>query len=303
MAGRWLEMLRPLCAEARCAAPAPYSTDVVLFYVARWCQKKARSLEPRVGSFEQKVLRDTAERIARHLADDGARVDRLLTEDSSAHWTTLRRELFASARSRVPEAAAREYAKEASQKIAEVLLTGTSPSQAPARLREGPEGPGNEYVFDAPLSNWARKVVINMIRDDWRRAARQRRAEVSKSLRPDRELVARARAALPYLLQAIRELPPKQRSVLILSLNRRGLDPAVRTRLHELAPDLFSEAGPLVTSDTDIAERLGSTRRRVGANRSAARRKLAKRDRAWELLLDIMLPHRSTRPVDVESEG
>jgi hypothetical protein len=300
--GLWFEPLEPLCRRA-CPQSKPGTVDVVLFYLARWCQKKARTLEPRVGSFEKEALRETAERIARHLAEDGPRVERLLTEDSSQVWTELRRELFASARSRVPEAAAYEHAQEAVQKIAEVLLTGTPPSQAAAQLEAGPDGPGNEYVFDSPFSNWARTVVINLIRDRWREEARRRPPEASKAPRLDRELVERARAALPHLLQAIRELPPKQRTVMILSLNRRDLDHAVRKRLHKLAPDLFSEAGALVSSDTEIAERLGSIPRRVTANRSAARRKLAKRDPAWALLLDILLPHRSTRPLHVESEG
>jgi len=300
--GLWFEPLEPLCRKA-CLQSKPGTVDVVLFYLARWCQKKARSLEPRLSSFDDAALRETAQRIARHLADDGARVELLLTEESSEAWTALRRELFASARSRVPEAAAHEFAQEALQKIAEVLLTGTPPSQAAAQLVSGPDGPGNEYIFDSPFSNWSRTVVINLIRDRWREEARRSKTEESKTPRVDRELVERARAALPHLLHAIRELPSKQRSVMILSLHRRGLDPAVRKRLHKLAPDLFSEAGPLVSSDADIAERLGSIPRRVTANRSAARRRLAKRDPAWALLLDILLPHRSTRPLHVESEG
>lgn len=304
MGGGWLSVLRPICEEARRAAPAPCSADAVLFYLARWCQKQARTLEPRVGSFGDRTLRDAAERIARHLAADGPRVERLLTEESSAEWTQLRRELFASARSRVPDAAAFDFADEAMQKIAEVLLTGTPPSHATTQLEAGPDGPGNEYVFDRPFSGWARTVVINLIRDEWRREARRHRAAESRRTGgPPRELIERARESLPDLLEAIRKLPPKQRAVMVLSLNRRELDPDVRERLHELAPDLFSEAGPLVSSDADIAERLDSIPRRVTANRSAARRKLAKHGSAWELLLDVMLPHRSTRPLHVEPES
>jgi len=300
----WLDRLRPLCEVARRASRCRYEATVVLFYLARWCQKKARTLEPRVGSIDRLTLRDTAERIARHLDHDGARVERLVAHPGDAEaWTELRRELFASARSRVGPVAADEFAEEALQKIAEVLLTGTPPSQAAAQLEAGPDGPGNEYIFDSPFSNWSRTVVINLIRDRWREEARRSKTEESKTPRVDRELVERARTALPHLLQAIRELPPKQRSVMVLSLNRRRLDPAVRKRLHKLAPDLFSEAGALVSSESDIAERLGSTTRRVTANRSVARRKLAKRDPAWALLLDILLPHRSTRPLHVESEG
>jgi RNA polymerase sigma factor (sigma-70 family) len=276
----------------------------VLFYLARWCQKKARSLEPDLASFDDATLQDTAESIARHLADDGARVDRLLTNDSSQEWTDLRRQLFASACSRVPEAAAYEVAEEALSKIAEVLIVGTPPSQATAGLAAGPDGPTNEYVFDSPFSLWARKIVVNLIKDEWRREARRPAVvEARKASDPGRELVESARAALPELLQAIRELPPKQREVLILSLERRDLDAAVRARLRRLAPDLFPTAGPPVSTDADIAERLGSIPRRVTANRSAARRKLARRNATWALLLDLMLPHRSTRPLHVEGEA
>ena len=300
MHGGWLDALRPLCEEARRAAPAPCSADVVLFYLARWCQKEARALEPGVGDLEQSKLGDAAGRIARHLAQDGGRVERLLAADREA-WTELRGDLRESARPRAG-AGGDDFAEEALQKIAVVLLTGTAPSQAAERLRSGPEGPSNEYIFDSPFSNWARTVVINLIKDDWRRGARRGRVEEKKSPRLDRRLVERARAALPGLLQAIRELPHKQRSVMILSLNRHDLEEAVRERLHELAPDLFSDAGPLVASDKDLAERLDATPRQVAANRSAARRKLARRDPAWAFLLDILLPHRSTRPVETESE-
>ena len=296
----WLAALKPLCEEACRVAPSPYATDAVLFYLARWCQKKARALEPRVDSFPQDQLRGTAGRVARHLAEHGPLVERLVAGDRKA-WTELRRDLRESAR---PRAHARgdDFVEEALQKIAVVLLTGTSPSRAAERLRLRPDGPRNEYVFDSPFSNWARTVVINLIRDRWRDEVRRGRVEGVEASRLDAELVKRLRAALPGLLEAIRELPRKQRAVMILSLNRRRLDAAVRRRLHELAPDLFSEAGPLVSSDEEIAARLGSTPRRVVANRSAARRKLARRDPAWALLLDILLPHRSTRPVDTESE-
>ena len=301
MGSGWLDALRPVCEEARRAAPASrYSAEAVLFYLARWCQKKTRSPGPNVRSFVQGTLREAAERIARNLADYGPLVERLVDGDAAA-WTELRGELRESARSRAG-ARAHEFAEEALQKIAIVILTGTPPSKTAQALRSGPEGPRNEYVFDSPFTNWARTVVINLIKDDWRRGARRSGAEGNAGPRLDRALVERARAALPGLLQAIRELPGKQRSVMILSLNRRDVDEIVRERLHELAPDLFSNAGPLVSLDEDIAQRLGSTPRRVAANRSAARRKLARRDPSWALLLDILLPHRSTRPVDTELE-
>jgi hypothetical protein len=301
MGSGWLDSLRPLCEEARRAAPAPYSVEVVLFYVARWCQKTSRKPNPSIRAFKRSTLRIIAGRIARHLAEDGATIDRLVAGDVDA-LTDLRRQLSESARSRVG-ARGDDFVDEGLQKILEVLLTGTPPSRAADELAHGPEGPRNEYIFASPFSNWARTVVINLIRDEWRRAMRTARPD-AREAPLDRQLVARARAALPDLLDEIRRLPPKQRSVMVLSLARRDLDEAARDGLHALAPDLFSEAADVaVASDADIARVLGTTPRRVTANRSAARRKLVAHDPVWEFLLDLFLPHRSTRPVEVESDA
>ena len=144
-------------------------------------------------------------------------------------------------------------------------------------------------------------MVINLIVDDKRRRAREREAPpVHVTPKPpclDAATLERAHEALPGLLDAVRELPRVQRSVMVWTLARRDLDPIVTERLRELAPDLFAETGDgAASSDPDIAERLGTTTRLVAANRSAARCKLAARDPYWKLLLDVLLPHRSTRP-------
>jgi hypothetical protein len=294
MGDRWFDSLRP------CS-----SGDAVLFYLARWCQKKAGAPEPDVAEFGADELRDAGARIARNLAADGARVERLVAGRDPDAWTKLGRELLASARPRV-RAGAADYAKEALQKIAEVLLTGTPPTRAPDQLDRAIEGPGNEYVFDSPFSQWARTIVINLITDDKRRAGRRAAPPTSKKQRPglDRELLARAARALPSLLDAIRDLPPVQRSVLALSLARTDVDELVREHLHELAPDLLEEAGTTpIPSDREIADRLDSTVEAVRASRSAARRKLAQHDPLWELLLDALLPHRTTRPGAVRSNA
>ncbi len=294
----WLELLRPLCADACDVAGSGASVETVLFFVARWCQKQTGAPEPDLGALDRDQLADIAARVVRNLADDGARVDRLVAGDVGA-WTELRRLLCASACSRVGAAAGGEYADEALQKIAIVLLTGTSPSQAAARLAETIEGPGNEYVFTSPFPFWARTVVINLIVDDKRRQTREREAPpVHATQAPaclDAATLEHAHKALPALLDAIRELPRVQRSVMVWTLARRPLDPVVTERLLELAPDLFGEtANGAVSSDHDIAQRLGTTQRLVAANRSAARCKLAARDPYWKLLLDVLLPHRST---------
>jgi hypothetical protein len=295
--GSWLRELRPLCEEVFLRANSAYGVDVAVFYVARWCQKASGESEPDPAAHD---VREAAAKIARNLAADGLLVDRLVEGRDAEAWTELRRLLRASARSRVPEQAI-EFADEAEQKIALILLTGTPPSRAAERLRRGPRGPRNEYVFQSPFSNWARAVLIHMIVDEQRRLARERDPAPppsSKEERLDQALLDQARLALPGLVAAIRELPSVQHSVMVHSLSRRDLDVGIRKRLRRLAPDLFSLADDeLPASDTDIAERLGTKRHAVAANRSVARRKLARRDPAWALLLDVMLPHKTTKPL------
>jgi hypothetical protein len=301
VAKRWFDSLRPLCKQACLDAGSPYAPDVVLFYLARWCQKKARQAEPGLDGFEEAVFREAADRIVRNLADDGVRVMRLAAGDA-AELSRLKRLLLASARPRAAEAAP-DYAEEALQRIMIVLLTGTPPARAAHELEQGPEGPRNEYVFHAPFEFWARRVVINLVIDESRRAAREREGPAPAAMRHDpqpldRPLLIAAHEALPGMVDAIRRLPDAQRSAMVLSLSRPEVDDLVRERLHELAPDLFphpSEGSP--RSDAEIAERLDSTPRRITANRSLARRKLAERDARWELLLDHLLPHASTRPL------
>ncbi len=232
-------------------------------------------------------------------------MDRLVAGDAGA-WTELRRLLYASACPRA-DAAAGDYADEALQKIAVVLLTGTPPSRAAAQLAEAVEGPRNEYVFTSPFPFWARAVVINLIVDDTRRRAREREAPpVHSTAKPpslDAATLEAAHESLPCLLDAVRELPRVQRSVMVWTLARSDLDPEVTERLRGLAPDLFAETGDgAASSDADIAKRLGTTARLVAANRSAARCKLAARDPHWKLLLDVLLPHRSTRATRGENQ-
>ena len=311
MGGSWHERLRPLCAHACDLAGSSGPVGTVRFFVARWCQKETGVPQPDIAALDQDLLADIAARVVRNLDDEGARVDRLVAGDAGA-WTELRRLLFASACARAGPAAG-EYADEALQKIAVVLLTGTPPSRAAAQLVEALEGPRNEYVFTSPFPFWARAVVINLIVDDKRRQAREREAPpvdaTHKLPSLDAATLQRAHEALPGLLDAIRELPRVQRSVMVWTLSRRDLDPVVSERLRELAPDLFAETlyeagaadeSAVPASDHDIARAFGSTPHLVAANRSVARVRLAARDPLWKLLLDVLLPHRSTRPTPEE---
>jgi len=327
MGATWHELLRPLCAAACAAVGSDAAVEVVLFFVARWCQKETGAAEPDVAALDQDHLADIAARVVRNLGDDGVRVDRLYDRRRGGDvdaWTELRRLLFASACARVGVADADHYADEAQQKIAYVLITGTPPERAAAQLAEAIEGPRYEYVFSSPFPFWARTVVIHLIIDDKRRQKRESEAPPAhtpqKAAGLDAATLAHAHRALPAfhelpaLLDAVRELPPVQRSVMVWTLARRDLDPAVTEHLRELAPDLFGETGDGTgtseaggpdasgppASDREIAERLGTTARLVAANRSVARCKLAARDSHWKLLLEVLLPHRSTRPTHEE---
>jgi RNA polymerase sigma factor (sigma-70 family) len=284
--------------EAACAPISTHHVEVVVFYAARWCQKRTREAEPNLARFDEEALADAAGRVVRNLAGDGERVDRLFAGDRE-EWRSLKRLLTASAASRVPQAAG-EHADEALSKIAVVIFTGTPPSRAVERLAEGPEGPRNEYIFTSPFENWARTVVINQIIDEVRRARRDRRlwekAQPQTGQSVDERAIALAKDSLKALVRAIEALPPRQRSVMVASLCRRDVDDSVHDHLHEIAPDLFVHGDELPSSDGEIARSLGTTTHRLAANRSAARRKLAHRDPTWGLLLDGLLPHRSTKP-------
>jgi hypothetical protein len=294
--GRWFDGLRPVC-DAAWARTETLSVDVVLFYAARWCQKRTRDPEPDLALLGEDELADAAARVARNLQADGERVDRLFAGDRE-EWTSLRRLLLASAVSRVPQAAG-EHADEALSKIAVVIFTGTPPSKAAGRLAEGLEGPRNEYIFASPFENWARTVVINHIIDDVRRARRDRRlwekAQPEAGEDVDPKALALAKDSLAALVRAIAALPPTQRSVMVASLCRTDVDDSVHDQLHEIAPGLFVHGDRRPGSDGEIAQALGTTPHRLAANRSAARRKLARRDPMWNVLLDGLLPHRTTR--------
>lgn len=289
----WCEALRPIALDACAGAGAAYEPEVVLFYLARWCQKQAGARMPCLEPEDVGRHREVAMRIATNLEVDGARVERLVASEDTADWDELLRALRRSAARRVGGAAADDYAREGLQRVAVVLLTGTPPSLAGERLALDLDGPSNEYVFQSPFVPWAQRVTINLIVDD--RRVRDRSAPCPALVRVDTRRLTEAAAALPNLLQAIRLLPPKQRAAVVVTLSRRDLDEALLDHLHTLAPDLFprDQLG-IGSSDEELAARIDTTGRRLAANRSVARGKLATQDERWELLLDQLMPHVST---------
>lgn len=292
----WHESLRPVCEAARARVRAECDVDVVLFYLARSCQKATGEDEPDWRLLDHEQLRDTARQIVRNLTADGPCVQALVAGDV-ATWGWLDAVLAHSARRRVGAAAAREYVDEACQKIALVLLTGTPPSRAPAALRRQLAGPRNEYVFASPFTPWARLVLIRMVVDDQRQsAARGPQARLPARRPLDGALVREAVHALPDLLDAIGALAPRQRLTMIYSLCRRDVDDDARDHLRDLAPGLFAQVGcTIVGDDAEIAAHMGVDAQAVRANRSVARRRLAQADPRWALLLDVLMPYRSSR--------
>ena len=292
-AQRWYEVLRPVAIDAGGAVGCRYEPEVVLFYVARWCQKDERTRVPCLDAADPSRYRDVATRIATNLDADGSLVERLVAAEDTAEWDEVLRVLHASASRRVGGGAADDYAREARQRIAVVLLTGTPPSLAAQRLGDEVDGPSNEYVFQSPFWPWARRIVINHLIDD--RRMRDPAAPRPPKAPVDARRLEQAAAALPDLVQALRFLPPKQQAAVVVTLTRRDLEDELLEHLHALAPDLFPrDALGVGSSDDELAARLGTTARRLAANRSAARCKLAPQDPRWELLLDQLMPHAST---------
>jgi hypothetical protein len=287
---------------------------VVLFYLARWCQKEARTLKPDLGEFSDEELADTAQNIAANLRRDGERIE-LLVAKNGDEWTKLLRELVACTSRHAPSGRAADLAGDALLKVTKVLLGGTKPSCASCRLNgnapQRPEcercsrkrcidGPSNEYVFQSPFAGWAGTIANNIVCDCWRRGLQKPKPLRSKRTprRSKGGWCKEMEADLPALLEAIDRLAGrKQRSVMVLSLSRSDIDPKAYKPMRRLAPPkLFSEVGSeRFESDKAVAEHLESTPRRVGSNRSAARRKLCEQNPRWEVLLDVLLPHSSTR--------
>lgn len=318
----WYRPLRPVCMRAlnaaRRAVPPAETIEVpmpeeetVRFYLARWCQKTTRTAEPDVSALGKARLRRAADDIVRNLIDSGARVDGLFAGNGDL-MDELLRELRSSALrllGREAAEAADQYSQEALQKILEVLLTGTPPSRVTERLAESVDGRANEYVFKSPFSGWARRIVINMIIDELRKRFHgpgdgpALAAAVQRTPGTDDAVLRCAIAELPRLLDAIRDLPPRQREVMVWTLVRSDLHPRTVKHLRKLAPDLFAVTeGHTVSSDRDIAvhiygvtqlddAQLDRMAHRVAANRSEARRKLAARNPLWRLLLDAFMPH------------
>jgi len=321
----WYGPLRKPAIKAFLRHPSRYGEDAVLFYLARWCEKSPRrknpgqaSQPPNLHSFTQKELAGVADEIASNLAADGEQVEHFFALDR-IEYDKLRGELLATAR-RYTRWNTEDYADDAMQKVAEIVLTGTRPLCTGCKLSRrrqkrlecwgcerklGVDGPNNEYVFEAPFLPWIRTVARHLVFDDMRRRSlwmRWRRdlmlVDEERYLRSFYDNEARIEMAeiiLEEMLKKIERLPKRQKSVMILSLCRADVNDLLHERLHLLAPGLLGEVinHKRFASDEEIAEHLGTTARNVASTRCAARKKLAGRNPLRREALNVVLPHRS----------
>jgi len=324
MATDWYEQLRDYTKETSKKHPS-YEEDVVLFYLARWCQKKAHKSEPDAATpppdlrlFGEKKLTEVAGEITRNLAADAGQVENVFTLDQRK-YDALKLALLRYAK-HCAVRNAEQYADEALLKALPFVTAGTRPSCAGCKLgcrrRMRPEclgcklvpglrGPSNEYVFQTSFLAWLLAVIRNLIADE----ARQRELLLKRSW--DLLLDHEARQASPLsdidehrdeaydvveeMLQWVRNLPSMQRSVMVLSMCRADVDDVVHDELHRRAPRLLGGATRhrRFASDRDIAAHLGTTPGNIATNRGIARMKAAKIDPRWGEILDRILPHRS----------
>jgi DNA-directed RNA polymerase specialized sigma24 family protein len=329
MPAPWYRPLYKLATEAFNEHPSPYGVEAVLFYLARRCQKKAQrtglagdAKAPDLGSFDKKKLAEVADAIAANLAADGKWVE-VLHAPNQAQIEQLREELWVAA-GRYRGGNADDLVDEALQKVVTTIVTGTNPLCSRCMIAAGhlarpgrPEcrgcrrklevdGPANEYVFQAPFQAWARTIVRHLILDEIRRGKLRRQGWRWRLFLIDEALDARSLYADPRLdrvldrvlmrlLEAIEQLPPRQRAVMIKSLCRADVDDLIHRRLHRLRPDLFGGGDDhrRFESDGEIGTDLETTASNVASNRSAARKKLVERNNSWREILNVLLPQAS----------
>lgn len=324
MATDWYEPLRAYTKERSKEHPS-YEEDVVLFYLARWCQKKAHKSEPDEATpppdlrlFGEKKLAEVAGEITRNLAADAGQVEDVFTLDQRK-YDELKLALIRYAK-HCAVRNAEQYADEALLKALPLVTAGTRPSCAGCKLgcrrRMRPEclgcklepglrGPSNEYVFQTSFLAWILTIIRHLSADDARRRELLLRrkwdlivAEEAGYASPLPDIDAHRDEAYDVvegMLKRIAKLPFMQRSVMALSMCRTDVDDAVHEQLHGLAPRLLGKAirHRRFASDRDIAAHLGISPRNVATTRGIARKKLATIDPRWGEILDYILPHRS----------
>jgi len=320
MATAWYEPLRSYAKKTSKEHPS-YEEDVVLFYLARRCQKEAHRGEtppPDLSQFEEKKLARVSGEIARNLAADAGQVEEVFSLNQRKYdelkLALLRYATHCAVRN------AEQYADEALLKALPLVTAGTRPSCAGCKLgcrrRMRPEcigcklepglrGPSNEYVFQASFLAWMLRIIRNLIADDARRrelllrrrwdlvlADEERCASSSFAIDARRD---EAYAVVKEMLQWVGTLPAMQRSVMALSMCRADVDDVVHDQLHRLAPELLGEVirHRRFASDREIAGQLGTTPGNIATTRGIARMKAATIDPRWGEILDFILPHRS----------
>jgi tetratricopeptide (TPR) repeat protein len=250
-------------------AREPAEGENLLFYtvcaVHRLTPRAPRLDRPEVDD----DLRALAARIAVNLRNEHATVTSLCNDEPDA-WSELGGLLASTAAQRNAEAATRPALVD----IRRRLLAQTPRADA-AGAREGEVCPQGSYIFVTPFADWARSILLAPVIDEEIRLARSARGDLAA---PDRERIEAARHGLHA---AIDVLPEIQRTALLRGLWRDDQDPDQLAALERIAPHQRPAPAQSVNG------------RLEAANRSVARRKLARRSPLWSVLLDELLPRKS----------
>jgi tetratricopeptide (TPR) repeat protein len=243
--------------------------------------------------------------IGENLARDAGRVERLIALEASEWNRTI-----AYLEEAVPRSAGDEDVFNAAlARIARTLQATVRPSRAADPGAEGMAGPSSGQLFVARLDDWLCYEAVSARTDtELRLSTPASSAESSEQILRDRGV-----SLLTALLEAIAELPDRQRVSLAFAMCREDRDllrESLRKHAARLAAEGALESAEIllperpVASDEDIARYLTdqlpgkSTARQVAANRSAARQKLLAQNPAWAPLLNTVLPYRSSKKHD-----
>lgn len=291
------------------------TTDVHRFYVAAWCGRRSRRSKPRPSDFERSMLEAVSIAIGENLARDAARVERLAALDVS-EWQRVVGilELILDERK-----VGRGLLESAVARLARGFLIGIPPSKAGKLHLKGGAQPAPGHLFVARLDDVIAFEAVRTVVDDELRLRGPASSDEDERPSSDELLRHRGKSLLVALLEAIADLPDKQRLALALGMWRADQPEFVRASLRRLVEQLVEDGAipsldalfpiPAVKSDKEVARYLSQLFGReteasnVAANRSAGRKKLLAQNAAYGALLDLLLPYRSTtRPPASESE-
>ena len=244
------------------------------------------------------MLEAVSTAIGENLARDAGRVERLNALEAS-EWNRA----VAYLEKAVPAVAADEDVfNSALARIARTMLGTVRPSHAADPRKQDAVMQGPAHFFVSRLDDWLCCEAIGALTV----------AELRLSDKGSEEILRkRGTSLVAALLEAIADLPDRQRVSIALGMWREDQNELVRSSLEEHAARLALQGAiesvetlfpvPPVRSDHDVADYLAAElggepkARHVAANRSAAREKLLENNAAWAPLLNTLLPYRSSK--------